>query len=148
MLNNKLSRITSITVLAVILSVFIYSCGDDGPPIINVKEPITFVQPDTTIVKAFPGESIALNIFLATDRVIDTLRGAYHIDSTNMGFDPLMDGTTEFLAAGFLTENNIQEYIGSYALPNSLKSFDVVRLIFTMEAGERNYSKTLRIDIK
>ena len=141
------SKVVFFGLLCLVLAL-ISACDDDTPPPIDVDEPITFVQPDTTVISAFAGDPVTYELLLVTDRAIDSLIGEVHVDSTGMNYNPATDTTTSFLRTGFADSSNIQEYTGVYQVPGFVESFDVVRLIYTMNAGERTYQKTLRINIK
>ena len=137
-----------VILFALLATLLIYSCGndDDGGQII--LEPITFLQPDTTTVSATPGQAVALEVQLTTDRVIDSLSIEYHIDSLGQGFDPGIDPTTTFANIKWAIPDNVQTYVGAYNVPTILNSSNTVRLIFSLRAKERFYQKTLTINVQ
>lgn len=141
----------SILLLLTLLIGFVASCKKDDPPT-PITEPMTFVTPDTNRIRAQPLEVINLELQLTTDRIIDTLRGGFHIDTTNSNFDAAVDPTTSFLTTGFGPDsNNIETWTGTYTLPHDtiVGNGDVIRLLFTMEARNNlTYQKILRIDVR
>ncbi|NNC94949.1 MAG: hypothetical protein HKN92_05255 [Chitinophagales bacterium] len=134
--------------VVIIFGIILYSCnnGDVLGPVI--LEPITFIQPDSTTVSAFPGTTINIEAQLTTDRLIDSLVIRFHIDSLSQGFNPDTDPLYVYENVKWPVEDNIQLYQGTYTVPANLNSFDVVRLIFNLRAKERFYQKTLKINVQ
>lgn len=152
--------------LLCISAALLNSCEEEVRPE-PVLEPISIVEPkfsnitaclsstEREGVTAFPGEEIPINLRLTTDRIIDTLRGGFHVDSDNSGYEIGFDNSIPFLKVGYSSDsNNIQIYQGSFVIPDSAaSSCDVVRLHFTMEAGLGTidplvFDKIIRIDIR
>src|SRR5687767_7360910 len=66
--------------LCVGMSLFFSSCTKETQN--EPLEPITFVQPDSSILRLFPGDSQPLEIKFTTDRPINWIKGMYDIDTT------------------------------------------------------------------
>ena len=164
---SKIFSIRTLVCWGVLLLFFATCKKDESSP--DIFEPITFFEPEIEEVRppcsstnltvhgtsALPGESIPLEMQLTIDEVIDSLRGTYHIDSMETGFDPDVDPTNHFLSVVYLPDsNNVQTYQGAFVIPSlNVNSCDVVRLHFKMYStletgGLLTFEKTLRIDIK
>lgn len=160
-MNKMKKRIYLFAVVAAIAGiVFMAGCKKDPDPL--PLEPIKLVQPDTTVVRLFAGDSLPLQIQFTTDRPINWVRGMYDIDSVDGAYTPTYPDTLFFTRLDtVLPRVNLYTYTGVYRIPDTLNPFDVVRFRIAFEAGRtvfttgQNYpagivsaSKEFRIDVR
>jgi hypothetical protein len=153
--------LASAILLSLLALSFLNSCKKDaaGEPL----EPISFIQPDSSIQRLFPGDSLKLEIKFTTDRPINWVKGMYDIDSLNQpGYVATYPDTAFFVKLDSLDPRvNLYTYTGSYHVPDSLNPYDVIRFRISFEAGKttfitgQNYpaglvgaAKEFRIDVK
>ncbi len=147
--HTLLLTLSSIAILTLILN----ACqkDDSEDPWANIKEPITFLWPDTNWVGLKKGDTTGFTVALTTDRPIDSLYVTIHIDSNNTGFSPGLDASFPLYNKVFLPDsNNKQKFDGFYQVPNdtTVAKGDIIRLYFKMFAGILTYDKIFRIDIE
>lgn len=126
-------------------------------------EPISLIQPDTTVVRLFAGDSLPIQIKFTTDRPINWIKGMYDIDSSgNAGYVPAYPDTLFYLPLDTANPRvNRYEYTGIYNIPDDLPPFSTVRFDFQFHAGKstftvgQNYpagivtgNKQFRIDVR
>ena len=156
MMNKKIIGAIS----AIILIVVFYSCKKPVVPFPNSNEAISFSNLDSTTIRKKAGDNLEVNVVLITDKVIDSLKIGYLIDTigitTNLTFNDVKEIVLE---TGFETENNKQQYLANIKLPSNaygIRAFrpyvngvgDYVRIIFRMEAGSTAYEKQLKVIIE
>jgi hypothetical protein len=153
-------KILAAVILLGILST-ISSCEKDvsNEPL----EPISFVKPDSSIVRKFPADSLDLEIKFTTDRPINWVKGMYDIDSLGQsGYVASYPDTVFFVKLDTLEPRvNLYTYKGTYHVPDTLNPYDVIRFRVSFEAGKttfttgQNYpagivgaAKEFRIDVR
>lgn len=148
--------ISSIAVL-----MLVHSCKKEET--VLPLEPISLVQPDTGIVRQFPGDVMPIEIKFTTDRPINWIKGMYDIDSSHTtGYTATYPDTLFFVKIDTVEPRvNLYTYTGSYSVPDFLNPYDIVRFKISFEAGKttfttgQNYpagivtgSKEFRIDVR
>lgn len=128
-------------------------------------EPINFIQPDSTTIFATAGEMVDFSLYLAIDQAIDSVRGAYYID-TAMSINNLTysDMETEFFSQAFTDSLNVQTVSGTLEMPLGRTDsipfqqyfsgsttpfipavYDAVRVVFRVDGDTVSYEKQLKI---
>lgn len=158
-MNKKFLAVVFLVSVGVIS--FISSCKKDAAN--EPLEPISFVQPDSSILRLFTGDDQALEIKFTTDRPINWVKGMYDIDSLNpTGYVATYPDTLFFVKLDTLNPRvNLYTYNGTYHVPDSLNPYDVIRVRVSFEAGKptfttgQNYpagvvgaTKEFRIDVR
>lgn len=135
--------------LAGLMTVMINACNKVYDEPTSGFEPVRFIQPDSSRTAAFAGETIPLEVVFTTDQPIDSISARVHVDSTglNQYNDLLADS---LFIVRYTDKNNLRTYVGTYTLANDsfLDPTDVIRIQFTLNAGNIRQSKQLRIDVK
>lgn len=149
----RIQQILLVVLCSIVLIFIINACAKDdtNDQWADIKEPITFLWPDTNWISLKKGDTTGLSVALVTDRPIDSLYVTYHIDSNNRGFTPGLDMSYPLYNKVFLPDsNNKQRFDGFYQVPNdtTVSKQDIVRLYFKMFAGALKYDKILRIDVR
>lgn len=125
-------------------------------------EPIAFIQPDTAIVRLFPGDTLPLQIQFTTDRPINWVKAMMDLDTTNAAYTPTYPDTLFLVKLDTLEPRvNRYTYTGSIKVADTLQPFDILRFKVSFNAGKtsfttgQNYpagivssSKEFRIDIR
>jgi hypothetical protein len=158
-MNKKI--LAGVSLLSIVLFLCVHSCKKDTQN--EPLEPISFIHPDSSIVRKFPGDSLALEIKFTTDRPINWVKGMYDIDSLNQsGYVATYPDTAFFVKLDSLDPRvNLYTYTNTYHVPDSLNPYDVIRFRISFEAGKttfitgQNYpaglvgaAKEFRIDVK
>lgn len=160
--------------LVLAITAVLSACNKDDVENPVGTEPINFIQPDSSTIFASAGELVDFTLYLAIDNPIDTLRGAYFIDTTRGGTSidtnvilenlTYADMQTEFFVQGFADSLNVQTVSGVLEMPlgrNDSTAFwtyfagsttpflpaqyDAVRVVFQIEADTLRYEKQLKI---
>jgi hypothetical protein len=146
---RKFIAIASLAAVAALFFV-LQSCKKDKFDIVN--EPITFVKPDTTRIRAKPGAVVPLEVKFTADRPIDFISGEVHWAQGGGSFTPGVDVTDSLFYFSFhpdsVTPNNKRTYTGTYTVGDTVQVFDVIRVLYKMKAGNKEYEKQLRIDVR
>lgn len=126
-------------------------------------EPISIVNPDSSIVFRFPSDSVPMEFKFTTDRPINWILGKYDIDSVQTaGYVPTYPDTLFFQKLDTVTPRvNRYDYKVTYFVPDTLRPFDHIRFKVSFEAGTatfttgQNYpagkvgaSKEFRVDVR
>ncbi len=120
--------------------VVIISCKEELPPE-GPYEPFNFIQPDTLIVFALPGENIDLEIDLLTEDDILSLHAEYQVDDTG-SFNPFID-------LNFPEAENQETYTGVFGVPNTVTTGQYIRCHFYLTHMDTPvYTKVLRVNIQ
>lgn len=163
----RLSNVLKFSIFSAVLATILFSCKkDDDTP--SSTEPINILSPDSTTIFADAGSTVNLELYLAIDKAIDTLRAAYLIDTSllvqNLTFS---DMDSVFLVQGFEDTSNVQSVSTTFTVPNYVTdsipfkpyfsgsttpyappSYDAIRIIFKLEAQDNStYEKQLKIII-
>jgi hypothetical protein len=148
-------------VVALAFVLVLNSCKKDETTL--PLEPITLVQPDSSIIRQFPGDVMPFEIQFTTDRPINWIKCMYDTDTTHMaGYVATYPDTLFFVKLDTTDPRvNLYTYSGSYFVPDTLDPYDVVRFKVSFEAGKstfttgQNYpagivgfSKEFRIDVR
>jgi hypothetical protein len=139
MMNRKLFVVV---VLALGIITYISSCkkSEDSQPL----EPISLVQPDSAIIRKFPGDSMTIQLKFTTDRPINWIKGMYDVDTTTRTtglHTTTYPDTLFFVKLDTLNPRvNLYTYTGSYFLPDTLNPYDVIRFKVSFEAGKSTFS--------
>jgi hypothetical protein len=151
MKKNKAFVFLAAILMVVAGSIYLSACKKTSTPD-GIKEPITFMVPDTNWIEKKLSDSLPIKVQFTTDRPIDSIAIFANLDSLHYGFDPSADPKYLIVKKAFYPDtNNIQVYQSTLSIPaaGSFGQGDVARLIFTMYArGNLSYSKVMRIDIK
>ena len=154
-------KLLVVAILSVGIISFIDSCKKDVAS--EPLEPISFVQPDSSINRIFAGDNQTLEIKFTTDRPINWVKGMYDIDSLNpTGYVATYPDTLFFVKLDTLNPRvNLYTYNGTYNVPDSLNPYDVIRVKVSFEAGKTSFTtgqnypagvvgatKEFRIDVK
>lgn len=132
-------------------------------------EPINFITPDSTTIFASAGEVVDFSLYLSIDQAIDSIRGAYFID-TAMTINNLTyaDMSEEFYVEGFMDSLNVQTVSSVFTMPSGrtdstlfrpyfsgsttpfiAPQYDAVRIVFRLEAEDNtSYEKQLKIIVQ
>lgn len=162
---KKITITKSFFFVFTLLLTILLACNKDEEEKPVGTEPINFVQPDSTTIFATAGELVEFSLYLAIDQAIDSVRGAYFID-TAMSINNLTYGDmeTEFYVQGFSDSLNVQTVSGTLEMPlersNSTPfqpyfsgsttpfipaQYDAVRVVFRLEGDTVSYEKQLKI---
>lgn len=164
----KANSILKFAVFSALMSVILFSCKKDDEDRPSSTEPINILQPDSTTIFADAGSIVDLELYLAIDKAIDSIRAAYLIDTSmivqNLNFSN-MDSV--FFVQGFEDTSNVHTVTTSFTIPNNVAdsipfkpyfsgsttpyappSYDAIRIIFKLEAQDNStYEKQLKIII-
>jgi hypothetical protein len=139
-------------IIMVAMGGFYLSACKKPTPSDGIKEPITFMIPDTNWIEKRMTDSIPIKVQFTTDRPIDSIAIYGNLDTLHYGFEPTVDPKFLIVSKAFYPDtNNIQVYEKTLTIPavGSFGQGDVERLLFTMYArGNLTYSKIMRVDIK
>lgn len=143
-------------------SVFVLnSCKKDDESL--PLEPITLVEPDSSIIRKFPGDVMPYEIKFTTDRPINWIKCLYDTDTTNTsGYIATYPDTLFFVKLDTTDPRvNLYTYTGSFTVADSLDPYDVIRFKVSFEAGKKTFttgqnypagivgfSKEFRIDVR
>lgn len=105
-------------------------------------EPISLIQPDSSIVRLFAGDSLPIEIKFTTDRPINWIKGMYDIDTLgNPGYAPTYPDTLFYMALDTLDPRvNRYTYTGTYYVPDNLPPYSTVRFRAEFEAGKSTFT--------
>ena len=171
-MKNKFSLYSLI--FAAVIALVLNACNKDEVENPVGTEPINFIQPDSSTIFASAGALVDFTLYLAIDHPIDSVRGAYFIDTTRgsslPGVNALLenltyaDMQTEFFVQGFSDSLNVQTVSGVLEMPSTRTDgtgfwsyfagsttpflpaqYDAVRVIFQIEAGSSRYEKQLKV---
>ena len=133
-------KLLIVAILSIGIISFIDSCKKEVAS--EPLEPISFVQPDSSISRIFAGDDQALEIKFTTDRPINWVKGMYDIDSLNpVGYIATYPDTLFFQKLDTLNPRvNLYTYTGSYHVPDSLNPYDVIRFKISFEAGTTTFT--------
>ena len=155
---------TYFLVFALLFTVLI-ACNKDEEDKPVGTEAINFIQPDSTTIIAAAGELVDFSLYLAIDAPIDSIRGAYFID-TAMNINNLTynDMQTEFFVQVFTDSLNVQTVSGPLQMPLGrntsvpfqpyfsgsttpfiAQKYDAVRVVFRLDSDNLSYGKQLKI---
>lgn len=158
-MNKKILAVAVLALTGVIF--FVEGCKKDEAS--EPLEPITIVQPDTAVIRLFPGDDQSIEVKFTTDRPINWVKGMYDIDSLNLpGYTATYPDTLFYQKLDTLSPRvNLYTYSGTYHVPDSLNPYDAIRFKISFEAGKstfttgQNYpagivssTKEFRIDVK
>lgn len=151
-----------------ILTIVLISCSKEEDEYPVGTEPINFVTPDSTTIFASAGEVVDFSLYLSIDQPIDSIRGAFFID-TAMTINNLSyaDMSEEFYVEGFGDSLNVQSvssvftmptgrtdttafrpYFSGSTVPFLAPQYDAVRIVFKLESDTLSYEKQLKIIVK
>jgi hypothetical protein len=138
-MNKKILAFSTFLFSAMVIA-FMSSCNKDG--VTEPLEPISFIQPDSSIERLFPGDSQAFEIKFTTDRPINWIKGMCDIDSLNQaGYVATYPDTAFFVKLDTLDPRvNLYTYTGTYHVPDSLNPYDVIRFRVSFEAGKTTFT--------
>ena len=119
---------------------FISGCSKEAQT--EPLEPISFIKPDSSIQRLFPGDSQPLEIKFTTDRPINWVKGMYDVDSLGQsGYVATYPDTAFFVKLDTVEPRvNLYTYTGSFLIPDSLDPFDVIRFKISFEAGKTTFT--------
>lgn len=164
----RFKNILKFTIFSALFTVVLFSCKKDNEDRPASNEPINILSPDSTTIYADAGSTVNLELYLAIDKAIDTIRGAYLIDTSmmvqNLTFN---DMDSVFFVQGFEDTSNVQSVTTSFTVPSQVAdsipfkpyfsgsttpyappSYDAIRIIFKLEAQDNSsYEKQLKIII-
>jgi hypothetical protein len=167
---KKNSMIQKMTFCAFLAIISLIACNKDGEENPVAYEAINLVSPDSTTIFALAGEVVDFTLYLAIDQPIDTIRGAFLVDTSMSMIQSLsfsdMDST--FYVQGFADSQNVQTVSGTFTMPLGVDDsipfrsyfsgssspfiapdFDAIRIIFRMEAADNTiFEKQLKIIVK
>lgn len=158
-MNKKhLVYVSSALLLAAL--VVINGCKKDEDPL--PLEPIAILQPDTTSVRLFPGDTLPLQIQFTTDRPINWIKAMTDLDTVDGAYTATYPDTFFFIKLDTIDPRvNRYTYTGTYRVADTLDPFDVIRFRISFEAGKttfttgQNYpagvvgaTKEFRIDVR
>lgn len=159
---------TLLAFIALSLTVLLGSCNKENPPLPLSPEVINLIQPDSSTIFARAGDVINLELFLATEKAIDSIRGGYFIDTAQINSNITYSYTdTTFFSMVFPDSSNTQSYSGTLTIPDSVTGvrlfrpyfpqqetpffpaqYDAVRVMLEMTAGGQIFEKQLKIIIE
>ncbi|HWB64196.1 MAG TPA: hypothetical protein VG603_11840 [Chitinophagales bacterium] len=101
-------------------------------------EPISLIEPDTPILRKFPGDSMPYQIKFTTDRPINWVLGMVDVDTLidSSNYTPTYPDTLFFQDLTTLDPlQNIYTYSGSYYINDTLRPFSTIRFRVSFQAG-------------
>jgi hypothetical protein len=122
------------------------TCVDETKTIYEA-EPIAILEPVNNPYYTTKGSTFQYKLNITTDKNIDSVNVFYQIDSTKSGYLP---GNTTIPVATYIPEklSNLMTITGDFKVPTSVKYGDVVRMVVSLRAKDKNPQKQLRIDIR
>jgi len=126
-------------ILVVIVGVIVCLNGCKKDSTTEPLEPIALIQPDSSIVQLFAGDSLPLEIKFTTDRPINWVRGMYGIDTSGNAVGTFTDSLFYAKLDTTFPRVNLYTYTGVYNIPDSLPPFSTVRFRITFNAGNDNF---------
>jgi hypothetical protein len=122
------------------------TCGTD-PVSLYEAEPIAILEPVNNPYYTPKGATFPYKLNITTDKNIDSVSLYYQIDSTNSGYLP---GNPTVPVATYIPEklSNLMTINGEFKVPTNVKYGDVVRLVVSLRAKDKNPQKQLRINIR
>jgi hypothetical protein len=133
-MNKKIIAIVALLVFGVFA--FISSCKKNTTSL--PLEPISLIQPDSGIIRAFTGSSNPIQIAFTTDRPINWVRGLVDIDTLidSTHYTPTFPDTLFAIRLDTVNPRiNLYTYTGSYKVPDTIPAFSVIRFRISFEAG-------------
>jgi hypothetical protein len=105
-------------------------------------EPISLIQPDSSIIRQFPGDVVPVEVKFTTDRPINWVKAVYDIDTSQItGYIPSYPDTFFFLKLDTISPRlNLYTYTASYTVIDTLDPYDVVRFKISFEAGKSSFT--------
>ncbi|MCB0538185.1 MAG: hypothetical protein KDE33_11750, partial [Bacteroidetes bacterium] len=117
----RFKNILKFTIFSALFTVVLFSCKKDNEDRPASNEPINILSPDSTTIYADAGSTVNLELYLAIDKAIDTIRGAYLIDTSmmvqNLTFN---DMDSVFFVQGFEDTSNVQSVTTSFTVPSQV----------------------------
>ena len=133
-MNRKIIAFALVLIFGVVA--FIGSCKKTTTSL--PLEPISLIQPDSGIIRAFTASSNAIKIAFTTDRPINWVRGLVDIDTLIDSTNYTATYPDTLFAIRLDTLNpriNLYTYTGSYIVPDTIPQFSVVRFRISFQAG-------------
>lgn len=161
-MNKKIALAASVLLLLAIT--VINGCKKEDEPT-PVLEPITITQPDSSITRLFPGDSLPIEASVVVDRPINWILCRYDYDTAGIAGHVATYPDTLFYTRLDTIEPRTNQFTVSriYRLPvdSIIGPYDVVRFRMEVNAGKQtftpgqnypqgvvSYQKEFRIDVR
>ncbi|MBP7478105.1 MAG: hypothetical protein KA797_06250 [Chitinophagales bacterium] len=142
----KISKFHAIAYSTLGLFLMIAGCSKEASNVYD-GEPIAIIEPAQNPINSTAAGSVNYSLNITTDKNIDSVSLAYHIDSTGLGYNA-GDALNYDMSYKPTTLSNVMKIDGVFKMPSNVKYGNVVRLVISMRAKDRLYSKQLRIDVR